>query len=233
MRKIGIIQPNYIPWRGFFDFVKEVDVFVFFDDVQYTTRDWRNRTKIKTIDGKTIWLSVPTIGGRNQHIKDVRIDNSQPWARKHLASIRHNYGKCDHFEEYFEPLSAIYEEKFEFLSELDIVLIKLLSDCLGISTEFVSSSIIPSDGTKDDKLLEIVKYLDGEVYVSGPAAKSYMRPEIWEDAGVSVEYKDYSGYPEYPQISAPFEPAVSVIDLLFAVGKLAPDYIWGRNSLTL
>jgi len=76
MRTIGIIQPNYIPWRGFFDFVHEVDVFVFLDDAQYTVRDWRNRNRIRTKQGETVWLTVPTIGGRNQLIKDVNIDDS-------------------------------------------------------------------------------------------------------------------------------------------------------------
>jgi hypothetical protein len=78
-----------------------------------------------------------------------------------------------------------------------------------------------------------VKKLDGDYYLSGPAAKTYIRDQLWEDAGIEIVYMDYSGYPVYTQISEPFEPAVSVIDLLFMVGMEAPDYIWGKHRQRL
>jgi hypothetical protein len=228
MRTVGIIQPSYIPWRGFFDFIQEVDVFVFLDDVQYTLRDWRNRNRIKTRDGKTLWLSVPTLGGRNQLIKDVRIDNAQPWQRKHLALMQHNYGKAPCFRRYFGELQGIYAQAFETLAKLDIELVKRISAWLGIDTEFVVASALGAAGARDDRLLQLVRKLGGDVYLSGPAAKAYMRPEIWAAADIRLAYKDYAGYPEYPQICAPFEPAVTVLDLLFMVGPDAADYIWGK-----
>jgi hypothetical protein len=233
MRKVGIIQPTFLPWRGFFDFIHEVDVFVFLDDVQYTVRDWRNRNRIRTVDGKVVWLTVPIVGGRNQLIKDVKIDNSQPWKRKHLGTIEHSYGRAENFREYFDILSAVYETGFDSLAELDIALTKALCQCLGINTEFFVSSTLDSTGVKDDKLLQIVKQLGGDAYVSGPSAAAYIRPELWQSADVELKYKDYSGYPEYPQIAQPFEPAVSVVDLLFMVGRRAPDYIWGRYRRAL
>jgi hypothetical protein len=229
VRKVGIIQPSYLPWRGFFDFVHEVDVFVFLDDVQYTVRDWRNRNRIKTRDGSAIWLTVPVLGGRNQLIRDAKIDNAQPWVRKHLQAIERSYGRTAHFGEYFEALSAIYRRGFDLLSDLDIALTKALCDWLGVKRELVVASSLDCPGTKDEKLLAIVQRLGGSVYVSGPSAAAYLRPEIWRAAGVDLVYKDYSGYPEYPQISHPFEPSVSVLDTLFMLGASAPDYIWGRH----
>ncbi|HEU4602537.1 MAG TPA: WbqC family protein, partial [Steroidobacteraceae bacterium] len=107
MRTIGIIQPCYLPWRGFFDFVNEVDTFVFLDDVQYTVRDWRSRNRIKTLERGCMWLSVPIQGGRDQLIKDVRIDHSQPWTRKHLGAMVESYGRCPFFEQYFGMLSSV------------------------------------------------------------------------------------------------------------------------------
>ena len=68
-KTIGIIQPNYIPWRGYFDFINDVDVFVFLDDVQYTRQNWRNRNRVQTRGGQSIWLTVPVLGGFNQLIK--------------------------------------------------------------------------------------------------------------------------------------------------------------------
>jgi len=228
MRTIGIIQPNYIPWRGFFDIVHEVDVFVFLDNVQYTVRDLRNRNRIRTRRGDTVWMTVPVIGGRNQLIKDVKIDGTQPWILKHLEALKRSYGSTRNFQEYFDPLCEVYARGFTSLSGLDIALTNTLSHWLGIETEFVNASTIPTTGEKEDKLLQLVTYLKGDVYLSGPAAKSYMSDELWEDAGVEVRFKDYSGYPEYHQISEPFDAAVSLLDLLFMVGAEAPDYIWGK-----
>ena len=57
-RRVAIIQSNYIPWRGYFDLIDDVDVFIFYDDVQYTKNDWRNRNRIKTPQGPP-WLTVP------------------------------------------------------------------------------------------------------------------------------------------------------------------------------
>lgn len=228
MVTVGVIQPSYLPWRGFFDFIHEVDIFVFLDDVQYTVRDWRNRNRIKTHDG-AVWLTVPVLGGRNQMIMDAKIDNAQSWARKHLHAIERSYGRAKHFAEYFDVLSAVYSRGFESLCDLDIELTKTLCSCLGIDKRFVIASDLECLGSKDDKLLEIVQRLGGDVYLSGPSAAAYMRPSMWRDAGIELRYKDYSGYPEYPQISGPFEPSVSVIDLLFMLGKAAPDYIWGRH----
>ena len=232
VRKVGIIQPSYLPWRGFFDFIQEVDVFVFLDDVQYTVRDWRSRNRIKTQSGDAVWLSVPVLGGRNQLIRDARIDNAQPWIRKHRQAIERSYGRTAYFGEYFGAVSAVYSVGFESLSDLDVALTKVLCACLGIEKEFVIASSLECDGSKDDKLLAIVQRLGGDVYLSGPSAAAYLRPALWRDAGVELRYKDYSGYPEYPQISPPFEPSVSVLDTLFMLGKAAPDYIWGRHRST-
>ncbi|MFC1688484.1 WbqC family protein [Pseudomonadota bacterium] len=228
MKTIGIIQPSYLPWRGFFDFIHEVDVFVFLDDVQYTTRDWRSRNKIKTKDGKTIWLSVPITGGRHQLIKDVQIDYSTPWVKKHLNSLQHNYAKTDYFDLYYPKIKHLLYANFSSLSHLDIALTTKIAELLGITTEFMRASELNTTGSKDDKLVEIVKRLDGNSYLSGPAARNYLRPELWKEAGILLAYKDYSGYPQYQQISEPFEPNVSVLDLLFSTGTQAPEYIWGK-----
>ena len=227
MRTIGVIQPCYLPWRGFFDFVNEVDTFVFLDDVQYTVRDWRSRNRIRTPGRGSTWLTVPVLGGRDQLIKDVRIDGSQPWVRKHLGAITQSYGRSPYFERYFGTLSTLLKSGHELLADLDIDLTRFICAELGIQTTLVRSSTLGCEGTKDDRLISIVRALGGQRYVSGPAAKAYIEPEKWQSAGIELAYKDYCGYPEYPQIEEPFEPSVSVIDLLFAVADRAADYIWG------
>ncbi len=228
MKKVGIIQPNYIPWRGFFDFVQEVDVFVFLDDVQYTIRDWRNRNRIRTRDGKSVWLTVPVCGGRNQLIKDVQIDDGQKWKEKHLEAIRHNYSGTPFFKDYYEPLEEVIWQNWTNLCSLDVELTRLISGWLGIETTFILGSSLQTEGVKDGKLIDIVKSVGGDCYLSGPAAKAYIQDEMWKEAGIELSYKDYLGYPSYSQISEPFDPAVSILDLLFMRGLESPKFIWGE-----
>ena len=233
MKTVGIIQPNYIPWRGLFDFIYEVDIFVFLDDVQYTVRDWRSRNKIKNTSGEALWLTVPVVGGRNQLIKDVCIDNTQSWARKHLGALRQNYQKSPFINDYLPTLEQYYApKKFDRLAELNIALTKQVCEWLELDRKFFTASELGElTGTKDDHLLAIVEAVSGDHYLSGPAAQAYIQPELWASADIELSYKDYSGYPDYPQISAPFEGAVTILDLLFMVGKDAPNYIWGEHRL--
>lgn len=100
-RKIAILQPNYIPWKGVFDLINQVDAFVFYDDVQYTKKDWRSRNKIKSPNGEH-WITVPiaTKGKREQLIFEAEIDNTQIWQSKHYKSIWSSYNKAPYFEEY-------------------------------------------------------------------------------------------------------------------------------------
>src|SRR5579859_970571 len=100
-RTIGILQPGYLPWLGFFEQVYRSQLFVIYDDVQYDKHSWRNRNRIKTAQGPQ-WLTVPVlISGKNRPlVKNVEIDNSSNWRVKHRTSIRQNYSKAAYFEQY-------------------------------------------------------------------------------------------------------------------------------------
>jgi hypothetical protein len=229
MKKVAIIQSNYLPWKGYFDMIHRVDTFVFLEDVQYTTRDWRNRNKVKMADGSTRWITVPVLGGRDQLICDAKIDFSTNWSNKHLESLRLSYGKTPYFDRYFPTIKEILENPPERLSNLNQWLVAQVSQWLGIKSEFVSSEVLAIPGSKDDKLIGILKAVGGDHYLSGPAARDYIVNEKFENAGIELEYMDYSHYPPYQQISDPFEPGVMILDLLFMQGDQAPRFIW-RDS---
>ncbi|MEO8361170.1 MAG: WbqC family protein [Vicinamibacteria bacterium] len=229
MSRVAILQPNYIPWKGVFDMIQQVDTFVFLDDAQYTDRDWRNRNKIKKADGATQWLSVPVNGGRGLRICDVTIDTTQSWQRKHVESLRHSYAKTPFFKTYAPRFAELVEAPYASLAELDIALTIQVCDWLGLKTTFRKSSEMIAPGVKDDRLIEILSLVGGSHYLSGPAARDYIRPERLAEKKIGLSWMNYGGYPEYPQISSPFEHGVTILDLLFAVGPAAPDYIWGKH----
>lgn len=223
--KAAIIQSNYIPWKGYFDIIHDVDLFILHDDLQYTERDWRNRNTVKTEKGLQ-WLTVPVLGGSHQKICEARIDGARDWKGKHLRVLEHNYRKSPHFETIFARFEKVISEGHERLVDLDTALLRDICGYLGIRTRIVSSTEIPSSGVKDEKVIDLCLKAGADAYLSGPAGRNYIRPELFAQAGIALSYKEYA-YPEYPQFFPPFVHGVSVLDLLFHAGPRAPEYIWG------
>jgi hypothetical protein len=218
--RVVILQPSYIPWRGFFDLIRRADVFVFYDDVQYDKHGWRNRNRVKTASGST-WLTIPVMAKGNVTggtlVKDVGIAWTQDWAKKHLQTLRQSYGKAPCFGEYFEKLVPFFEKRPERLVDLTIPLTIEIARWLDLPARFARSSELGIEGTKTGRLVEIVKHFGGTEYLSGPSAKDYLEEGAFAEAGITLEYASYK-YPEYPQLHPPYDPQVTILDTLFMVG---------------
>jgi hypothetical protein len=230
--RVVILQPSYIPWRGYFHQIQKADVFVFYDCVQYDKHGWRNRNKIKTSNGPQ-WLTIPVNSkgcvSAGLAIKDASIVWNANWAEKHLRSITQSYGKAPFFREYLPLVESIYGRRDEKLADFTCATTEAIARTLGIKhTTFIRSSSLPTEGTKTDRLVGILRQLGATHYVSGPSAKAYLEKEKLDEIGVSMEFIAYD-YPEYPQINGPFEPQVSVLDLLFNVGPKAAGFIWANR----
>lgn len=226
-KRVAINQSNYIPWKGYFDIIHDVDFFVFYDDVQFTKNDWRNRNRVKGPNGSQ-WITIPAGDDLHRLICEVEIKDRR-WQIKHWKTINQLYGKTLYFKDYRPFLEHLYlDQRWDNLSCLNQHAIKTIArDFLGIQTRFLQSSDYPRQGTKQDAVIGLLKALKADVYVSGPAARTYLQPERFEQEEVKLIWKDYAGYPEYSQIHPPFEHAVTILDLLFHTGPEAPYYIWG------
>lgn len=226
-RSVAIVQSNYIPWRGYFDLVHDVDLFVFFDDVQFTRRDWRTRNRVKSAQGAH-WLTIPVGAQTHRLICEVELADSR-WQAKHWQTLQTNYGRCPHFVRYRDYFAHVYlDVVWHRLSDLNQALIRHIArEFLGITTEFVDSRSIGAVGRKQDRLLDLLGRVGATRYVSGPAAQDYIEPACFAERGIDLCWKDYAEYPDYPQPFPPFEPALSIVDLLFNVGPEAPRYLWG------
>ncbi|MEW6240724.1 MAG: WbqC family protein [Chloroflexota bacterium] len=229
---VVILQPSYIPWRGYFDQVRRADLFIFYDDVQYDKHGWRNRNQIKTAQGKQ-WLTIPVHSRgvtEGIPIKDVKIDWSKPWAKNHLKALTVAYNKAPHFKDYLPLLELFYARRDESLADFTIETTLALTRELGLhQTRFLRSSEIPGvDGQKTDRLIQILTKVGAKHYISGPSARDYIEKEKFDAAGITLEYMEYN-YPEYPQLYPPFDPYVTVLDLLFMVGLQALEYISERQ----
>ncbi|MEH2930379.1 WbqC family protein [Candidatus Ventrimonas sp. KK005] len=227
MKKIAILQSNYIPWKGYFDIINMVDEFILYDDMQYTRRDWRNRNKIVTKDG-LLWLSIPVIskGKFYQKIKETKVSDNN-WADNHWKAIQCNYSKTTYFDLYADRIKKIYDlcKNIVFLSEINYIFMKEICDILGIQTKITWSSDYHLVDGKTERLVGLVKEAGGNIYLSGPSAKNYIDPELFCEAGIGLEWMDYTGYPEYTQQSDEFEHHVSVLDLIFNEGIESKNFM--------
>lgn len=226
-----ILQPSYIPWRGYFHQIQKSTFFVFYDDVQYDKRGWRNRNRIKTPDGP-IWLTIPvhSRGAQTQHIpiNEIRICWDKRWNEEHWRTIEYAYHHLPNFDQFAPILQAHYEQKPEYLANFTIDLTIEISRLLGIKdTNFIRSSLLNVDGRKTDRLINILLLLGATHYISGPSARGYLEEDKFKSAGIELEYMDYN-YPEYPQPFPPFDPQISILDLLFATGQEAHKYIYSK-----
>ncbi|MFX4267573.1 WbqC family protein [Aliarcobacter butzleri] len=225
MKKIAILQSNYIPWKGYFDLINMVDEFVFYDEVQYTKNDWRNRNKIKTSQGIQ-WLTIPvrqeTLG---QKIKDTKISDKK-WNIKHWRTISQNYSKSKYFKEYKDIFEELYFNcNDEYLSQINYKFISTINGILGIKTKLRYSSEFELIDGQTERLLNICKECKGNSYLSGPAAKDYFDEELAKKENIQVEWMNYSGYQEYNQLFPPFEHGVSILDLIFNEGSNATKFM--------
>lgn len=226
-RKVALItQSNYIPWKGYFESIAKSDLFVIYDDVQYTKRDWRNRNLIKTKNGLQ-WLTIPVeVSGRySQRIDEVKVADPK-WQTKHWETIRHAYRQAPAFEEVSEWLEPLFvNATHEYLTDVNQHLLNGICERLLIKTEVRRSSEFQLSADRNERLVELCVMNNVNHYITGPAAKAYLDESLFMKHNVTVEYLDYSGYPEYQQSHGPFVHGVSVIDVLFATGSAARSYV--------
>lgn len=206
--------------------IAAVDEFILFDDMQYTRRDWRNRNQIKTPQGVQ-WMTIPVLvkGKYHQTIRETEVDGVA-WAVDHWKALVQNYRRAPHFAEIAAWLEPLYfGVASTYLSPRNRSFLEAICAYLGIRTKITNSwdySIL--DG-KTERLVSLCAQAGGSEYISGPSARDYIDPKVFERAGIRLTWFDYAGYPEYPQLWGEFTHGVTVLDLLFNCGKEAPRYM--------
>jgi WbqC-like protein family len=225
-KSVAIIQSNYIPWKGYFDMIGMVDEFVLLDDVQYTRRDWRNRNQIKTANGLQ-WLTIPVdVKGRFEcKINEVMVADPT-WARDHWNKISQAYSKASFFVDYRSQMEECYLGYSElYLSKINYRFLVLINSILGIKTPIRWSEEFSMSAEKSQRLLDICKQIGASAYLSGPAAKDYLKADLFRKEGIEVKWMEYSGYEEYKQLHGSFEHSVSVLDLIFNEGPNGKQFL--------
>jgi hypothetical protein len=216
---ISVHQPQYIPWLGYFEKIARSDMFVFLDNVQYKEREFQNRNRIRTDKG-WMWLTVPVItseGGRIR-MSDVQIDNTMPWQRKHLGSIKTSYASAPYFNEYYPFFEETLKKQWLKLSDLNVHIVRFIMEKLAITTPTVFESELDVLTAKTERIIDICKKSNADTYLSGVGAKDYLDESLFPANKITLYYQHFD-HPEYKQCFEPFMPYMSAIDLLFNHGK--------------
>ena len=217
---IGMHQPNYLPYLGFFDKMKRSDIFVIHDDAQFNNRDFQHRNRIRTYDGWK-YLTVPVyekkIAINRIEIKKHAQIAKRKWSIMHFESIEGWYKKAPYFSTYEEDLRKIYKKEYDKLIDLNMNLIYFLIKAFDIDTKIVYSSSFGFKSRSTQKIVDKVKALEGDIYLSGPSGHNYLDMSLFTD--IKVEFQDFK-HPVYPQCYPGFEPNMAAIDALFNVGKI-------------
>jgi len=229
-KRVAILQSNYIPWKGYFDFIDSVDEFVLFDEMQYTRRDWRNRNLIKTATGLS-WLTIPVaVKGRYfQKISETEI-SATDWRHEHLTAIRHAYARAPYFREVFPWIEELYAAASGTnLSAVNRMLLERCCERLDIRTPLTNSIDYEIVDGKTERLVSICQQAGATTYVSGPAARDYVDARLFEAAGIELEWMDYEGYRDYPQLHGEFCGGVTILDVFLNTGSQAATYALRRS----
>ncbi|HEU5016968.1 MAG TPA: WbqC family protein, partial [Pseudolabrys sp.] len=231
-RTVGIVQSNYLPWRGYFDLIRSVDEFLLFDIVQYTRRDWRNRNRIKTPTGSA-WITIPVeVKGKYHQAIDETYIADPAWAANHIRALELNYQRAAAFDDVapwlFARLAELADEPL--LSRVNEALLRSIAEKLNIVTPIRQCTDLLSrekmaEMEPSERLIALCQAANAERYLSGPAARNYLNEPLFRESGIEVVWMDYSGYPEYRQLWGPYDPNLSIIDLMLNTGKDAAKLV--------
>lgn len=225
---VSIMQPAYLPWLGYFDRLARSDLHIVLDSVAVSKQNFTNRNRVRGSTGP-VWLTVPVQRkSSDQRITETLVGPDRSWKRKHWETLRQAYRRAPHWDRYAGFLASYYATPQEQLVDVLDLSTTWLCNSLGITTPIVRSSTLDVPGSKAELVLQLCKAVGATTYLSGPFGRDYLDPHAFDAAGISLEYHDY-GHPQYPQGEHPFEPYLSVLDLLCHCGPDSLDILCGRT----
>lgn len=232
--KAVLLQPSYIPWRGFFHQIFKADLFIHYDDAQFDKHGWRNRNLIRNKNGDQL-LTIPVLSKGNLDdkllIKDIQINQATRWAKKHWAAIEQTYSKTRYFCDFAPGLRDFFAHPPDLLADFTIPLTEHLAQLLGIGhTRYERSSTWNCPGIKTGKIVSLLEKAGASHYISGPSAKSYLEENEFTSRNIRLEYMDYH-YEPYPASLPDNGLNLSILDLLFHHGPNSGNYIWGPSPV--
>ena len=223
---VVISQSMLFPWVGLLEQVRLADVFVHYDDVQFSKGSFVNRVQIKTSEGMR-WMTVPLEGLQlGQRINEVRVAADNGWKARHLGMLERSFKGAPHAQDALELVREVYAEDHPHLGALARASLLALCKYLALdnSTRFIDVESMNLPGHSSDRVLQVVKAVGGDNYVTGHGAANYLDHVGFASQGVTVRYMDYQKR-AYPQFHGPLTPHVSGLDLVAHCGRAGKEVL--------
>lgn len=223
MAKTAVItQSNYMPWRGWFEMLAQSDIWIVYDTVQFTKRDWRNRNIIRVNDGPQ-WLTIPVSskGKYTQLICETEVSESE-WFTVHKRKLLSTYCKFPYIADLTSLLNQIDPLVVEsiFLTDINTHIASVILKYLGVSIEIVDARKFQVTGNASERLVQLCQHVNADNYLTGPAARDYMETDLFIHSGIEVKWMDYSKLPT--DIHGQAESGeYSIVDLIAREGALS------------
>jgi hypothetical protein len=221
-----ISQSMLFPWVGLLEQVRLADVFVYYDDVQFSKGSFVNRVQIKTAEGMA-WMTVPLQGLKlGQRIDEVQLKPAAEWVPRHLDLLARSFEGRPHGADAIAIAREVYEAGHERLGPLARASLMALVRYFGLDAgkRFVDVESLAIGGSSSQRVLDVVRRVGGDVYITGHGAARYLDHAMLQQAGVEVEYMDYRLDP-YDQAHGAFTPYVSGLDLVASCGREGQRHI--------
>ncbi|CAM8394343.1 WbqC-like protein family [Candidatus Methylopumilus universalis] len=219
---VTIHQPEHMPWTGFFNKMSKADLYVHLDDVQYKKNNFQNRNKVVASSGSPFWISIPLQdNGHTQKINEKRMRECS-WRNTYLEKIKDSYANAKYFDDYFEEIEKIIQEKYDNLADFNIALIDWFRNKLQIHTKTIKSSSIAHQGSKSDLIENICLSLGADTYLSGASGRDYLNLESFKFKGMEVLFHSFIP-PVYKSLN--YHPGLSSLDVLMNCGPLSREII--------
>ncbi len=200
MKILAAHQPAFMPWLGYLDRIRQADVFVVLAGVQFEKNSYINRNQIM-LDGQPHWLTVPLKmkGHMGRSIAEMEVEQTRPWRKKHLNTIRHAYSKAPRFAEKWPHIKELYEEYLSSRRFIEVfansLMLWLTEYGMGEKMEELKLNLSPT--VKTEELIALCRHHECDTYLSGPFGRKYLDMEAFEKAGIEVRFHE----PDFPPIS--------------------------------
>jgi len=216
--KLGIMQPYFMPYLGYFSLINYADKFILFDTPQFIRHGWIERNQILKLKEGSFYIKVPLKKhSREVAIKDIEINNETEWEKKIIAQLEHYRKKAPYYDEVMQILKSVFEKSHISIVDVNYLSLKMVCDYLKIDTPIVIWSEldvqIEEAKAPDEWALNICKALSADVYINPPGGKSFFDKEKYSNNGVELKFLEYIPI-SYNQLQKDFVPYMSVLDAL-------------------
>lgn len=230
--KLGIMQPYFIPYIGYWQLLNAVDQYVIYDDVNFIKGGWINRNRI-LVNKVPQYFNIPMLGASpNKLIKEVRVNQDEKIINKNLRIAQAAYAKAPYFHEVYPMIEEMLRCGEENLASYIAVSTRLICDYLGVTTKLLLSSKIPKNNrlTGQDKVLEICKVLEASDYYNAIGGRELYSFEVFRDNGLNLHFLKRNEI-RYKQFGEEFYPDLSIVDVMMFNSKTQIQKMLGEYTV--